>query len=397
MVSRIQTILKTCIRLIPAIMIATVFTSMNSYGSNANQENDLQKNKECLRKEKEKCLGYRLPYKGHSVDDYVKDMEQRFSAKEMREVGDFLRKCEEQGLNHIIDIINSNKKDYKNPFRQIRIYTYALLFMLQLSKESLKEYVGLDEAKLDRMAHDFYSMAYRIPLEKTPDFKKLTNNKSVVIGRVEESIDTRMEKRPGAAADEGLHIIGGTVTLLNFFYDFYHQWTSLETTDWILRNVPKITSDNVLELGAGNGYQAHLLSLRRVNILATDSNPAYPGYKHVEKISALDAIKKYPKRNVYLLQYFPVIPRKQIIDLLIELTKRTQGMWTLVFISSRQPGTEVSFGLDERYFKEDVYTHKNALIESVRDYGDIGSENILVVLSKKKENVFPSSNAHSEL
>ncbi len=83
------------------------------------------------------------------------------------------------------------------------------------------------------------------------------------------------------ALSSGLY--AGLILSLESVLNFYHQWPSLELADKIMNHVPEMRFKPTLELGAGNGYQSFLFSLKGIKIKATDIEPAQPT-KRLQKI-----------------------------------------------------------------------------------------------------------------
>lgn len=57
----------------------------------------------------------------------------------------------------------------------------------------------------------------------------------------------------------------------------------------------------IVEIGAGNGYWAHLAQQRGVDIVPTDKNPKSDQWTDVENIHHVDAMDKYDDRTVLLV------------------------------------------------------------------------------------------------
>lgn len=57
-------------------------------------------------------------------------------------------------------------------------------------------------------------------------------------------------------------------------------------------------SPEIIELGAGTGFWAHLLAMAGVSIVATDSEPRQAFDVAYEGLDAVDAVKAYPDRDV---------------------------------------------------------------------------------------------------
>ena len=340
---------------------------------------DIQQDKICLRENgKGKCLGYRLPYRGYSINDYVLDMESRMSKRQIAAAQDLLRGDSGRLDEQVVDKLRSLKaqrsklrseeaeklKPATEVSEEVKIYTYAVLKEMNGKQQNILDHTRLAADDIHRLAHALYCQANKIHLEVSPDFKPLTNNDSI------SAIGYQKERSIGIAQEHGdnsaqLQRIGGWILILNKLYNFYHQWTSLETTDWIIENVPEIKAAPVLELGAGSGYQALLLKMREVKVLATDITPDFPRYTHVERISAALAIRRYdPEKNIFLVQY----PDNAMMASILEVLDRRPGPWILIVVS-RDPDELVSkIWFEKASISVAVAYHNSALAEAAHLY-----------------------------
>lgn len=76
---------------------------------------------------------------------------------------------------------------------------------------------------------------------------------------------------------------------------------------------------SILEIGAGTGYWASLLKDMNVDIVATDLGRSYgfeTFYTDIERLSAIDAIKNHPQRNI--LSCWACYDQKWVYDALME-------------------------------------------------------------------------------
>ena len=96
-------------------------------------------------------------------------------------------------------------------------------------------------------------------------------------------------------------------------WEIYRKHFSFSVPD--KKSIEKITKfigkDKVLEIGAGKGFHAYLLSLEGVDIVATDNYswpaPTYgPNFMEIKKIDYKDALEKYKDRNVLMMIWPPL-------------------------------------------------------------------------------------------
>ena len=404
---------------------------------NLNADGGILSNKICIRWDNNlECMGYWLPYRGHTLAEYLTDMELNMSEKERYEAAELL-KVHQATVTGMLEktpgvmewifgkllkfsgygnnVENDIEKNHEPKIRKKEVHTVynnlpivwgksirysdrLMLYMVLhlLDEAGSQEYPHITPAEFNRMAHSLYSLANEIYFDYRPDFTKLTTNPSVSLTYCQKNhgvvsclyYDTSVE------AHYKLFVTLLMATIENDLQLSRH-WRSLETTDWILRHVPEMAEEGarVLELGAGKGYQAKLFKLRGIDIKATDISVPDFTIEQIEQLSASDAVHKYAvERPVIFVEYFSW----DITQVIKELS-RLPIKWTFVMITN---GDAIKMTDYPDLLSLETYCDKEVLAPSVHIYESDLSETTLFVYRKLVEyplEIVPTRSLSKEL
>ncbi len=325
------------------------------------------------------CLGYSLPYSGHTLEDYVQALDKEFSIEDRKKIA----RRREEYLSLLRSMLQTSDKQVKDEFfkklslkltspkdekdnRQIAEFnTYILLdYLLNKGQEV---YPSVAREKLNRFAHDLYTVIQGRFLDTTPNFHFLTQTSTIKLvlqlikganGR--STIKSRFNFIDNQ--DEGKIFVTFLIRGIQQNLNFHRHWRSIEATRWLINIIPELRTSRVLELGAGSGMQAHLLAMLGVDITATDIHPSEQYFTKVRRYSAEDAIRKFGKKYKVFLIEFP----SWVINTTVNLITKLPADWTLIIVNSEKPlpslsisGVEVQEFSSNKYLSPSVTKYEN--------------------------------------
>lgn len=156
-------------------------------------------------------------------------------------------------------------------------------------------------------------------------------------------------------------------------------WPMMEIT-WIHQLAQFIGHQTVLEVGAGSGHLSVFLKQFGVNIVATDMNPKN---KFVEKLSAVDAVRKYEKD--ILLCSWPEYNSEFLTDAIRHVT-----VHKVIYLGEREGGCTGSSSFFDLFSEEMCIDIPN--YESIYDRILIGNVARMKSLDSERESGYNNNN-----
>lgn len=148
-----------------------------------------------------------------------------------------------------------------------------------------------------------------------------------------------------------------TVNYLGFGFDlFYYRQQMISEFGFSIPCVEALNAikkvGNILEIGAGTGYWSKLLKDMGVDIISTDSKSGDYQFSYnndVIKMDAVEAIKEYPDRNVFVS--WPCYDKGWAF----EAAKAMEQGTTLIYIGEGRGGCTADDNFHNYFFNDDVF------------------------------------------
>ncbi len=340
-------------------------------------------------------MGYMLPYKGHTVSDYwiatkktLTPIDRIYINKAIHGIKTIWETQIFSYMKATLDIskVKYGKKHSLEMRKQlIRDYAQAALYFINENLKGIERFDNPAMPKLHLTAHVLFCLANNIFPYSIPEFTLFTSNPMIqrfALSAGELSISIKFF----ADRKADTYIMGIPAVFLQYLENmlgFKIEWASLEMADWLRKKIPEIKEKTVLEIGSGSGYMAQLLSLRGVNIKATDIKLEHPTFVFVEEISASKAIAKYKDLKPIVIALNPNWDiKKEIYQML-----RTPNISTFAILS---PNRKTELTLNPESYE--ISEHQLEIQPSNWKVGDPRINKYLIVIRKKKQGSSKANN-----
>ena len=384
---------------ISAFTLTSILILISGFISTFLNANDsILDNRICLQENSNgHCTDYKLPYKGHTFADYLNDLSEQMTTKDFQDM-ETIVKMYNAWFEKVISNMPRPKskvmklRTVKDRYRIAKLHIYLILQRLDLISKI--EYPTLKPKELNLMAHDLYCLANGIHLNNTPNFHQLTQNTAVNFtyhtGKNQKTTNNVKPYPEIVWLKKNYHkwFVAKMIYAVQQHLGFTWHWRSLRLADWMIDHIPELKHEAVVELGAGNGYQARLLKLKGVDILATDIKLNKPHYTKVEKLKESKAVNEYADKKVFFVEF----PGWYIFTTIQNLMN-VPGLWTLVIVSD---ATDIANHLSTDHFSVKKYYDEKLLKPSLFKYSD-NSKNRVLIIRKTKEFLPLSHRDHTEL